>query len=101
METASPQLVTVMWTCQVCKRQTVKCEVRARDENEDIKAWVDYAIYRCGRQHNALSPRCHSRHLDFYCKPGADGIIGHTGTASPEIMEEYERILNKKKETPQ
>lgn len=72
---------SVIFTCHQCGLEDVRVIVRARNEKEDVVAWVTSAIEVCGAHHKRLSPECRSRHLDLAVPvPDNDLPIGTSAT---------------------
>jgi hypothetical protein len=57
-------MITVMYSCEECGVVDAKCEVPARDtEDEDVRDWMNRLIYIVSADHRSLHPKCKTKKL--------------------------------------
>jgi hypothetical protein len=69
--------IVVCYSCPLCGLSRVTCTVPAREDHEEVIAWMDATVLRLGADHHARSPHCHPpRLMDVMIPWLGDGPIG-------------------------
>jgi hypothetical protein len=76
------------YTCHACGLDTLDVEVRQRREHEDIIAYVDYVMRRCGFHHRQHAAKCTTDKLDLKLPISAEGIGIDGAELTPQEQEE-------------